>query len=337
MATPNLNFLLILIPFTLCISICGGSTTSSSPNNRRILNIETRQDDSYTPSTILPTTTPITNPANFPPYTPTPTIVTIPASTPTSLTPLNPMPTTPTTTIPSPTTTTPITPVTNPTTTYPGPNTNPNPNPNPVPAGQAPVVSGQTWCVAQAGADESTLQSALDYACGIGGADCSTIQQGASCYNPNTLQNHASFAFNSYFQKNPVATSCVFGGAAMLVNTNPSSGSCIYPSSATGAGGGTTGTPASTIPPATTSSTNGASPYGGVGSPYDVPASGSFGSPPFLMNSSYPASGFPTSYGPDSPPTGTSYPAGSTSTQPCISFVILVLSLSIANSIFSSQ
>ncbi|KAH9610412.1 hypothetical protein KSS87_010985 [Heliosperma pusillum] len=245
------------------------------------------------------------------------------------------MPTTPTTTIP--TTTTPsITPVTNPTTTY--PNTNPTTNPNPVPATQTPVTPGQTWCVAQAGAAESSLQSALDYACGIGGADCSTIQQGATCYNPNTLQNHASYAFNSYFQKNPVSTSCVFGGAAMLVNTNPSSGSCIYPSSATGAGAGTTTTPASTIPPATTSSTNGASPYGGVnGSPYDVPGSGSYGSPPFLMNSTYPASGFPTSYGPDSPPTGNSYPAGSASTQPCISFVILVVSLSIANSIFSSQ
>ncbi|KAK9692109.1 hypothetical protein RND81_09G241200 [Saponaria officinalis] len=326
MATSTLNSLLILVLSTLCISICGGSTTTSS-NNRKILKFETNMYDSTnTPSTIYPTTTPITNPANFPPYTPTPTVVTIPASNPSSITPLNPIPTTPTTTIPT----------TNPTTTY--PNTNPNPTTTMNPPTQTPITAGQTWCVAQPGAPESSVQSALDYACGIGGADCSTIQEGASCYNPNTLQNHASYAFNSYFQKNPVPTSCDFGGAAVLVNTNPSSGSCIFPSSATGAG---TATPASTtFPPATTSSTDGASgsPYGGTtGSPYDVPAYGGYGSPPSLMNSSYPASGLPTSYGPDSPPTGNSFPAGSSSKQPCISFMILVTSLSTAKLILNSR
>lgn len=86
----------------------------------------------------------------------------------------------------------------------------------------APAVPGQSWCVARGGLPEAVLQVGLDYACGIGGADCSTIQQGGSCYNPNSLENHASYAFNSYYQKNPVQTSCDFGGAAMVTNVNPS-------------------------------------------------------------------------------------------------------------------
>ncbi|KAL9248214.1 hypothetical protein vseg_021562 [Gypsophila vaccaria] len=333
MATPTLKPLLIMLLFTLSISICGGSTSKSSTKNRKTLKLDTNIHDLTNFPT--PTTTPITNPANFPPYTPTPTVVTIPASTPTSLTPLNPIPTTPTTTIP---TTPNPTPITNPTTTY--PNTNPTTTTTMTPPTstqtQTPMTSGQTWCVAQAGAPENVIQSALDYACGIGGADCSTIQQGASCYNPNTLENHASYAFNSYFQKNPVPTSCDFGGAATLVNANPSSGSCVFPSSAAG----TATTPASTFPPATTSSTDGASgsPYGGTtASPYDVPAYGGYGSQPSFMNSSYPASGFPTGYGPDSPPTGNTFPAGSSSKQPCISFIILVTFLSTAKLILNSR
>jgi hypothetical protein len=69
---------------------------------------------------------------------------------------------------------------------------------------------------------DKVLQNGIDYACGIGGADCSAIQPMGSCYNPNTVQAHASYAFNSYFQRNPSPASCDFGGAGMLVNVNPS-------------------------------------------------------------------------------------------------------------------
>uniref|UniRef100_A0A7N0ZX98 glucan endo-1,3-beta-D-glucosidase n=1 Tax=Kalanchoe fedtschenkoi TaxID=63787 RepID=A0A7N0ZX98_KALFE len=90
--------------------------------------------------------------------------------------------------------------------------------------------SGQSWCVASENAGEEKLQSGLDYACGEGGADCRPIQEGATCYDPNTLVAHASFAFNSYYQKNARGTgTCDFGGAAYVVTQSPRMGKCEFP------------------------------------------------------------------------------------------------------------
>ncbi|GAB4835607.1 hypothetical protein Ancab_000515 [Ancistrocladus abbreviatus] len=274
-------------------------------------------------------------PTNFPPYTPTPTVVTVPATNPLTYAPTNPAATpvmvpstTPVTITPAsplntpvPVTnpTSPITnpgaqPITNPVTTYPTPVgnvpvTNPGTTTMPPPAAtNAPIVPGQTWCIARSGVLEGALQLALDYACGLGGADCSMIQQGASCYDPNTLENHASYAFNMYFQKNPVATSCDFGGTAIVVNNNPSSGSCIYPSSLTTS-------PSTTVPPASTSSTTGAT---GPGS----------GSPPSALNTSNPTASSSTIYGSESPPAANTTPASeSTKLQPFIGCIALIISL----------
>ncbi|KAL5731920.1 hypothetical protein ACHQM5_004600 [Ranunculus cassubicifolius] len=109
--------------------------------------------------------------------------------------------------------------------------TNPVTSPNVA----SPVSSsgGGSWCVAIQSASQSALQTAIDYACGFGGADCSAIQQGGSCYNPNTPRDHASYAFNSYYQKNPVPNSCNFGGTAIITNVDPSSGGCQYSSTST--------------------------------------------------------------------------------------------------------
>lgn len=137
--------------------------------------------------------------------------------TPTPPTYVNPItsPTTPTVTPTTPTTpvTTPTTPVTTPTTPVTSPTT-------PV---TSPTLAGQSWCVAKTNVPEKSLQTALDYACGLGGADCKAILNGGACYSPNTVVGHASYAFNSYYQKNNMAPgSCDFGGNAMITQTNPS-------------------------------------------------------------------------------------------------------------------
>ncbi|KAM7256441.1 hypothetical protein ACFE04_012182 [Oxalis oulophora] len=97
----------------------------------------------------------------------------------------------------------------------------------------SPATTGGVWCVANPSASPTALQVALDYACGYGGSDCTAIQPGGGCYDPSTVQSHASYAFNSYYQKNPVPNSCVFGGTAQLVYTDPSNGNCRYASSST--------------------------------------------------------------------------------------------------------
>ncbi|TVU43898.1 hypothetical protein EJB05_03318 [Eragrostis curvula] len=249
-------------------------------------------------------TVPSTNPPgmgfasnpNLPPLypVPTPTPVTMPDPTTTMPSPTVPdmNPVTAPATMPGTVTnpaTTPSSPVTNPATTYPGqqqgggvgvgvgtgggmPTTPvyqpPATMPGTVQQPAAPAVSGQTWCVAKTGLSDMVMQNGIDYACGIGGADCSAIQPMGSCYNPNTVQAHASYAFNSYFQRNPSPASCDFGGAGMLVNVNPSSGTCMYQTSSgfsAGSSSGVTGTVPTGYIPGMTGTGPAGTPFGGGG------------------------------------------------------------------------
>ncbi|GER53410.1 carbohydrate-binding X8 domain superfamily protein [Striga asiatica] len=105
-----------------------------------------------------------------------------------------------------------------------------NPSTIPLETNTRPVGS---WCIAMQSVPQAALQVALDYACGHGGADCSAVQPGGRCYYPNTVRDHASYAFNSYYQMNPIPASCNFGGAAVITSTNPSYDSCQFPTTST--------------------------------------------------------------------------------------------------------
>ncbi|XP_057429951.1 uncharacterized protein LOC130723044 [Lotus japonicus] len=88
----------------------------------------------------------------------------------------------------------------------------------------------QTYCVAMDGVDSETLQTALNWVCGLGGANCSEIQPGENCYEPDNVKNLASYAFDSYYQSQGQSPeSCDFNGAATVTTNDPSHGSCIFP------------------------------------------------------------------------------------------------------------
>ncbi|KAK7303761.1 hypothetical protein RJT34_14675 [Clitoria ternatea] len=330
---------------------------------REILSKRRNLDDTTNPTnTVFPTNPASSTPIITPPDTPT--IITVPSTNPVTISPTNPaaMPVTVPSATPvplpptnpanspvpvsNPATTTPTTPVgTQPVTSNPPPSgTVPVINPIPPPAStNAPSIQGQSWCVAKTGAPQASLQAALDYACGMGGADCSQIQQGGSCYSPVTLQNHASFAFNSYYQKNPSPTGCDFGGTATLVNTNPSSGSCIFPSSSS------TTTPKSSLPtpptpssptqsppspttPAPSISTTPPTPSIPTVPPPTASSSGSttsgYGTPPSVLNSSNPASGIMPGFGSDSPPVvNTTSTSNSEGLRPFVGCIVMMISI----------
>ncbi|XP_041015779.1 glucan endo-1,3-beta-glucosidase 7 [Juglans microcarpa x Juglans regia] len=105
------------------------------------------------------------------------------------------------------------------------------PSTNPAIPSPKPTVSG--WCLPKGGVSDAQLQANLDYACGHG-IDCSSIQPGGACFEPNTVSSHAAYAMNLYYQtvgKNPI--NCDFSQTATVTSKNPSYNACIYPGGST--------------------------------------------------------------------------------------------------------
>ncbi|PIN00043.1 hypothetical protein CDL12_27455 [Handroanthus impetiginosus] len=108
--------------------------------------------------------------------------------------------------------------------------------------GGAAARPRELWCVAKNNAEDAALQSALDWACGPGGADCTPIQNGGPCYDASDLVRTASFAFNDYFLKHGQSEdSCNFSNTAALTSLNPSHNNCRFPSSSSKGNGNLSG------------------------------------------------------------------------------------------------
>ncbi|XP_057792731.1 major pollen allergen Ole e 10-like [Salvia miltiorrhiza] len=99
----------------------------------------------------------------------------------------------------------------------------------PTPPAPASAKPGHaSWCVAKPTVPAPTIQQALDYAC-ASGADCRPTQVGGACSQPDTVVAHASYAFNSYWQKTKsIGGTCDFGGSAMIVTVDPSYDQCHF-------------------------------------------------------------------------------------------------------------
>lgn len=91
-------------------------------------------------------------------------------------------------------------------------------------------TTDRTFCVASDDADVKAVQAAMDWACGPGRADCTAIQPGQGCFQPNDVRAHASYAFDAYYESQGRASgSCYFQGAGMVTTTDPSKYSFFSP------------------------------------------------------------------------------------------------------------
>lgn len=78
------------------------------------------------------------------------------------------------------------------------------------------------WCVPKGGISDAQLQANVDYACSQD-IDCSPIQPGGACFEPNTIASHAAFAMNLYYQTfGRNQWNCDFSHTATLTSQNPS-------------------------------------------------------------------------------------------------------------------
>ncbi|KAH7673515.1 X8 domain-containing protein [Dioscorea alata] len=106
----------------------------------------------------------------------------------------------------------------------------PPPSPPPCSASPGAEEGPKTalWCVAKPAVPSEKLQEAIDFACGEG-ADCEEIQPNGRCYFPDNVVAHASYAFNSYWQKwKHNGGTCGFDGTALLIDSDPSFLECHF-------------------------------------------------------------------------------------------------------------
>ncbi|CAK9188275.1 unnamed protein product [Ilex paraguariensis] len=100
--------------------------------------------------------------------------------------------------------------------------------PTPTAAPSPASDEGKKWCVPKEDASDQALQSNIDFVCSSG-VDCKPIQDGGSCFDPNTIRSHASYAMNAYYQANGRNDfDCDFIGTGVITTGDPSYEECTY-------------------------------------------------------------------------------------------------------------
>ncbi|KAA3462395.1 Glucan endo-1,3-beta-glucosidase [Gossypium australe] len=79
-----------------------------------------------------------------------------------------------------------------------------------------------TWCIAKPSTENFRLNGNINYSCSQKGVDRKPIQPGGTCYRPNTIISHASYAMNLFYKvagKN--SWNCHFNGTGIIISENP--------------------------------------------------------------------------------------------------------------------
>ncbi|PWA38002.1 X8 domain-containing protein [Artemisia annua] len=84
-------------------------------------------------------------------------------------------------------------------------------------------VEGKTWCVAQVGASKDRLNQFINDVCLH--LACEPIMPGGSCFEPDNIYNHGSYAINLNYR----ATGECDTSFATPATTDPSFLRCHYP------------------------------------------------------------------------------------------------------------
>ncbi|KAI4330969.1 hypothetical protein MLD38_029205 [Melastoma candidum] len=101
-------------------------------------------------------------------------------------------------------------------------------DPNPPTRREPPLGKGKQWCLPLTGAEPDSLQRNIDFVCGSG-YDCGPIKEGGPCFQPNTVQAHAAYAMNMYYQATGRDNyDCDFVGTGAVTSVDPSYGKCKY-------------------------------------------------------------------------------------------------------------
>ena len=83
----------------------------------------------------------------------------------------------------------------------------------------------KTWCMAKP--SQRILSLNLNYACSQ--VSCAVIQKGGPWYYPDNLVSRAAVAMNLYYAANGRHPwNCYFNNSALVVQSDPSYGSCTY-------------------------------------------------------------------------------------------------------------